>query len=499
MTHGRARTRQAPTGRGARRIGRSAAVGLLLVAAACGKKGPPLEPFPDIPRAVRSLSVRRLGQQVVIQFTVPDANIDNRQPADLARVDLYVSAAPVRRPADYLDRATPIASVIVRPPAPPPGAEEEPAGETGATPAEPVPGVNQGDATTVVLDAEQLDALIERELEDEPVAEPGASEAEEPRGGPVIRVFAGDGGPLMSPPPVPSVYVLAVGVNRRGRDGPPSDVVEVPLYDTPPVPGMPEVSYTEETLTVSWASPSHPRRPIQARDLAYTVLPSRPLPAPTRRPVQAPVPIGTNLPSRPLPSLPLRPIQSTVLEHEALASTPVASFVAATGYRLYEVDGPAGPELATGVPGPEPLDGTLEEPRYELSPVEFGARRCFVVRTREERNGIVLESEASPARCVTPVDTFAPAAPQNLSSVSSQGTISLIWDANGEADLAGYLVLRGEAPGETLQALTAAPIPETTYRDPTVASGVAYVYAVVAVDSAGNRSEPSNQVQERGR
>jgi hypothetical protein len=68
--------------------------------------------------------------------------------------------------------------------------------------------------------------------------------------------------------------------------------------------------------------------------------------------------------------------------------------------------------------------------------------------------------------------------------VAGDGVMNLGWDANTERDLAGYLVLRGEAPGATLQALTPAPIRETTYKDTTVKPGVRYTYAVVAVDTA---------------
>ena len=67
--------------------------------------------------------------------------------------------------------------------------------------------------------------------------------------------------------------------------------------------------------------------------------------------------------------------------------------------------------------------------------------------------------------CVTPRDIFPPAAPKNLRRSDRRASINLIWDANTEADLAGYLVLRGEAPGDTLQPLTPAPITETRYQD----------------------------------
>ena len=112
-----------------------------------------------------------------------------------------------------------------------------------------------------------------------------------------------------------------------------------------------------------------------------------------------------------------------------------------------------------------------------------------------------IESDPTDPICVIPRDTFPPAAPTNLATVPGNGAINLIWNANTEPDLAGYLVLRGDAPGDTLQPLTPQPIRETTYRDTTVKSGVTYVYVVVAVDKATppNRSAPSNRAQETAR
>jgi hypothetical protein len=258
------------------------------------------------------------------------------------------------------------------------------------------------------------------------------------------------------------------------------------------------VIYDEVMMLVFWAPPEKPRRPIQSSFLAYNVLAANPLPAPVRPPIQQPVPIGTNLRSIPLPRLPIRPIQSTTLLHQALGSTPWASYVTATGYDLYVVRR-AGPRLVTGSPAPVPLNPAVLFAAAYSDPVVFGEERCFVVRTWEQRGMVVLESEASPVTCVTPEDTFAPASPRNLFLVGSEGAISLIWDPNSEADLAGYLVLRGTPADDTLQALTPEPILETTYRDTTVTSDVAYVYAVVAVDAVGNRSEESGRLEERGR
>ena len=143
----------------------------------------------------------------------------------------------------------------------------------------------------------------------------------------------------------------------------------------------------------------------------------------------------------------------------------------------------------------------VSEAKYERSGIEFGTEECFVVRSVQKVGGIDLESDLSPPACITPRDTFPPAAPKGLTAVAGTGTMNLSWDANNEADLAGYLVLRAEAPGDTLQPLTAAPIAGTSYEDKTVTPGVRYVYAIVAVDKASppNRSGQSTRVEETAR
>jgi hypothetical protein len=130
-----------------------------------------------------------------------------------------------------------------------------------------------------------------------------------------------------------------------------------------------------------------------------------------------------------------------------------------------------------------------------------GTERCYAVRTVETSGTEVVESEASPTLCISPTDIFPPKPPANLAAVASEGAISLIWEANAEPDLAGYIVLRGEAPGATLRPLMTEPIKDTTYRDTTTKAGVRYIYTVVAVDTATpqNVSTQSNRVEETAR
>jgi hypothetical protein len=149
-------------------------------------------------------------------------------------------------------------------------------------------------------------------------------------------------------------------------------------------------------------------------------------------------------------------------------------------FNVYKANAPQGPALTTD---------PVAESTFERPGVEFGVEECFVVRTVETVTGVPIESEASPSpACTTPRDIFPPAAPAGLNVVASAGVVALIWDPNADPDLAGYLVLRAEAPGDTLRPITPAPITDAAFRDTTVTPGVRYVYAIVAVD----RATPAN-------
>jgi len=167
---------------------------------------------------------------------------------------------------------------------------------------------------------------------------------------------------------------------------------------------------------------------------------------------------------------------------EVLAPPPV--------YNLY-----AGTDTAPLNPVP------LKVTSFERPGLSFGSEECFVVRSAVVAGNLTIESPASPPACVTPVDTFAPAAPKEFVAVATEGAVNLLWAANTESDLAGYIVLRGEAPGDKLQAITTTPVTDTTYSDKTVTPGVRYVYAIVAVDRATppNTSAQSNRVEETAR
>jgi hypothetical protein len=72
----------------------------------------------------------------------------------------------------------------------------------------------------------------------------------------------------------------------------------------------------------------------------------------------------------------------------------------------------------------------------------------------------------------------------------SQRSIDLTWEP--AAGAVSYGVLRGTVSGGPYELLVTTDVP--TYSDTTVSEGVTYYYVIVAVDAAGNESEPSAEL-----
>jgi hypothetical protein len=198
------------------------------------------------------------------------------------------------------------------------------------------------------------------------------------------------------------------------------------------------------------------------------------------------------------PSAAAVPLGRTVVAPAGLALTYDDKML-----RLTWTPGPAGlayqvEEVVRGATGAAARK-TLTTPPTTVAqfstPIEIGKERCFVVRSVEIVKNTVIEGAASDPVCATPADTFPPPAPERFVAMPAAGAIDLSWAAADVPDLAGYVVLRGEGAGGTLQALMTSPIAPTQYRDTQVRPGVTYIYAVVALDKAGNASPQSTQVQ----
>ncbi len=464
------------TGRDRKNQTRFLLVCLALVAVACGKKGPPLAPFPRVPAQVGNVAALRMGDDVYLSFTVPAANVDGQQPADIEALEVH--AVTSTRPPETEEQrkvATRIATLPVRPILP----ELPAANDATSLPPPPLPpGVDRG-AIAVVQETLTPAVKLPVELPLKKGAIPAA---------PILEPDVEDTArPLVAPAPtrLPRRHYFVIGVSPRGRTAVPSAPVSIPLEPASTAPGTPAVTYTETEMTITWP-PSPDAR-------TATVVPPPP-PEPSAAATAAKALAATASPVSVTPAAPPAP--------PPLTAKSLGFNSDATTYHVYDVPATPAPEdpLQRTLPAPltpQPLAVTT----LPLKGVAFGAERCFFVRPVDNVFGVVVQGPASPVACVTPRDTFAPAAPTSLAAIGSAGVINLIWEPNTEPDLAGYLVLRGDAPGDKLQALTPAPFTATNYRDTAVKPGVRYVYVVVAVDKADpqNVSAQSNRAEETAR
>jgi len=512
------------------------------LASACGRKGPPLAPIVYLPRPATEVIAKRVENEVVVQFKVPVLNTDGTGPADLRRVEVYAHTGPLPTPADFLKYGTLVASVDIANPADEKPAEEPAAGAAGATAAPGAEGATPPDVAGTTR----------------PVSTP-ARKQEEKKGpkltaqGEVISVREpltdkhSEIGPMpptrAAPPPLPDApvvekvetpgtqnfesiptrYYTVVGVSRsRGRRGPYAGPLVVPLAHPLVPPEKVDVSYTEAAISLAW--PGQPEdQPVPLPD-AKPVPPAPPTPLPpgaqetpgTREiyadietegtlDVAPPAPTATASTGKPAPG--------------AAAAAAAAAKAAANpppryGYNVYEVPSSVAPppdaSSASSEPakpnGPDaprppvlPLNATLlTSPVFNDPRVEFDIERCYFVRRVEMASGVAIEGAPSAPICVTPIDKFPPAPPRNVQAIAGGSSVSLLWEANTEPDFGGYLVLRGEAPGDKLAPLTKAPIADTSFNDTTVRRGRTYVYEVIAVDkqTPANQSAPSNRVEE---
>jgi hypothetical protein len=411
-----------------------------LIFCACGKKGNPLPPLVRVPAAPGDFAVSRFDDQVFVRLSAPATNIDGLRPADVARVEVY--AITHQGAVDELsgidaetlrEASTLVATEQVRRPLPPPPPVKEGMPPIPVPP--PEPGVEQG-APIVVREVLTPEARTPATLPDSPAASPVVEAIDVPRA-------------LVAPPPGAGLqrFYFAVAVSPRNRYGPHTAIVPAPLGATSGPPSAPRITVNETSMALQWTPP------VDARGLGLAGDP------------------------------------------EWLTARPIVPGPLPTTYDVYEVPRNATPDAPIAVPTPltsEPVAAT----EFAQSDISLGTERCFAIRAVDIIDGVHVRGPASPTACAAFADTFVPSAPRDLVAVAVPGGVNLIWEPSEAKDVAGYVVLRGQAGSDTLTPLIETPLTTPSYRDEAVTAGVRYVYAVVAVDRAGNRSAESNRVEE---
>jgi hypothetical protein len=476
---------------------------LAVLVVACGKKGPPLPPLNLVPDRPLETSGRVAGDTVYLSLTVPAKNANGRGAVALDHLEVYavtVDAGATPPPnRDLLTNAHVIAKIPIKPPVDPDAEEDESAPEdtrpgpgTPIVVAEPLtddtktpqikatPAANASDAnasanaaatspqsggqaaapgaasvpTVPPLTSPEsvsatgggggvagvppaLPAIPATEPDEPPEGTPSSAAPGSTQTSPMATGGALPAAQVLKPSPTVTRVYAVRGINRKGRPGSPSARIVVPIVPSPAAPSNVTAEFGERSVTIKWAAPEP----------------------------------GTE---------PHPPLKYNVYAYDAKHQET------ATTVGLASTQAPV---------NPQPVDALA----IEHEGAEPGKEQCFDVTTVETIGAVTVESEPSAPVCVTPVDRFAPAAPTGLAAVATTGAVNLIWDANPEPDVAGYVVLRGESPGDTLQPLTPEPIRETRFRDTTAQPGVRYAYAIVAIDRAGNRSTPSARVEETAR
>jgi hypothetical protein len=269
-------------------------------------------------------------------------------------------------------------------------------------------------------------------------------------------------------------FYVAIAFSERGRPGPPGVFTELPLVPIPDAPEGVVAKLTPEAISLSWEPAGGLIGSLFEHPLAIESSPIDEAAAsgPSAQPAGADLAAG---PTRYNVYREIEPLPGTVTKPEPEAPA---------------IPAPINPAPLTTQAFSEPV------------PLLDGRKRCYTVRSVRGTGAATVEGEVSMPACVTPTDDFPPAAPVGLSSSVEAGAISLSWAPNTEADLAGYVVLRGEAGDATLTPLTGSVITDAMYVDRTVKPGVRYVYAVKAIDThlpTPNVSEESGRVEETAR
>ncbi len=145
---------------------------------------------------------------------------------------------------------------------------------------------------------------------------------------------------------------------------------------------------------------------------------------------------------------------------------------------------------------PAPL-ATLQpaETEYLDRSAQYGSSYVYAITTVRMRQP-ALESGLSEELTIDYRDEFAPQPPRGLVLLAEAGRTRLVWEANAESDVVGYLVFVRRGDGD-YERLTPEPIPANEYVHHDTISGATYSYQVIAVDTAGNESATSREATTR--
>lgn len=137
---------------------------------------------------------------------------------------------------------------------------------------------------------------------------------------------------------------------------------------------------------------------------------------------------------------------------------------------------------------------------FSDSVFEFEKEYTYFVRAVSiGSNGEPIESLNSNVIKIFAKDTFSPSSPASITIAAAPNNLSIFFAVNPEKDVAGYKIYRSTNPNlpkAEWELLTPEILKTNTFQDKTVESGKTYFYYIIAIDNAGNVSQPSEVVSE---
>lgn len=125
----------------------------------------------------------------------------------------------------------------------------------------------------------------------------------------------------------------------------------------------------------------------------------------------------------------------------------------------------------------------------------FGERYIYTVTSVGNLEPPV-ESAVAAEHEVDYKDRFPPTTPTEVVALPETGRVRLLWQPSSSADTQGYWIYRQD-PGASFRAVNAELIVGSEYLDIDLASGLTYRYYILAVDTEGNLSTPSEEIAVR--
>jgi hypothetical protein len=137
---------------------------------------------------------------------------------------------------------------------------------------------------------------------------------------------------------------------------------------------------------------------------------------------------------------------------------------------------------------------TVKEHEWTDTGIDYDKPYSYAVQAlMDAGNQKTAESDISASDTHIPKDRFPPAVPSGLRADRTANSVSLVWEADTDADLSGYRIYRSEGNGPWQKLADVNTVP--SYSDTTVEHGKTYHYAVSAFDKTPNESERSAPVE----